>query len=115
MITEQDLQEAIAECDGQRNPSSSTCVKLAAFYTIKDRMYPENSGGREQVPAIVYSTAAHDPNVQAEYHSDTEFGQMIPGMDMDALLAVIDELMSTLQVICPRLYAGVIRKLSELK
>ena len=41
MITENDLQEAIAECEGVRNPTANTCLKLAAFYTIKDKLYPE--------------------------------------------------------------------------
>ena len=37
MITEMDLQEAIAECQGKRNPNADTCIKLAAFYIIKAR------------------------------------------------------------------------------
>ena len=45
MITEQDLQAAIAECEGVRNPTSNTCLKLAAYYTIKDKMYPNNNAG----------------------------------------------------------------------
>lgn len=35
MIKLEDLEEAIAECQGQRNPNADTCIKLAAFYTIK--------------------------------------------------------------------------------
>ena len=51
MITEKDLQEAIAECEGQRNPNANTCVKLAAFYIIKDHLFPqqEEFGFRVQV------------------------------------------------------------------
>ena len=41
MITEKDLQEAIAECQGQRNPTTSTCIKLAAFYTIRRELFGE--------------------------------------------------------------------------
>ena len=43
MITEQDLAAAIAECQGKRNPDAATCIKLAAFYTIRDAMFPENT------------------------------------------------------------------------
>ena len=39
MITEKDLQEAIAECKGKRNPDSSTCIKLAAFLIIQEHLY----------------------------------------------------------------------------
>ena len=42
MITEKDLQEAIAECEGQRNPNANTCIKLAAFYTIRQHMFGED-------------------------------------------------------------------------
>ena len=41
MITEKDLQEAIAECQGQRNPNANTCIKLAAFYTIRRELFGE--------------------------------------------------------------------------
>ena len=39
MITERDLQEAIAECNGERNPNANTCIKLAAFLTIQKEMF----------------------------------------------------------------------------
>ena len=41
MITEKDLQEAIAEGQGQRNPNANTCIKLAAFLTIRKEMFGE--------------------------------------------------------------------------
>ena len=34
MITLDDLEAAIAECEGERNPNANTCIKLAAYYTI---------------------------------------------------------------------------------
>lgn len=100
MITEQDLKEAIAECQGQRNPNASTCIKLASFYTILDHM-------REEMPS--YSFA---PPPQSEvYTSDTEFGKLIADMDTYHVLSVMDELMTTLSIVNPRLYEGVLRKL----
>ncbi len=112
MITKDDLQAAIAECEGVRNPTSSTCMKLAAFYTIKDKMYPEKN---DDDPVMSYSMASGPtmPETVA-YHSDSEFGQLVSGKDMNLVFPLIDELMSTVQVISPRLYAGMIRKLSEI-
>lgn len=108
MITEKDLQEAISECEGQRNPTANTCMKLAAFYTIKDKMYPDQ-------PPVFYSGAAGPVfSGRVEESSDTEFGRAIAGMDMADLVPILDELMSALQVVSPRLYAGVMRKLSDL-
>ena len=109
MITEQDLQEAIKECEGQRNPTSNTCVKLAAFYTIRDKMFPARKAEEQEEKPVFYSRSSEP----IEYESDTEFGRVISNVPKDQLFSVMDELMSTLQVLNPRLYAGVIRKLEN--
>lgn len=105
MIREDDLLEAIAECQGQRNPNASTCMKLASYYIIKDHI-SEKQGD----PIPRYSFAS-EPEPKAAYDSGTEFSDRIQGMDIDDVLAVMDELMTTLSVVNPRLYAGVMRKL----
>ena len=91
MIKEQDLHEAIAECQGEKNPNANTCIKLAAYYTILNHM----SGG---------CSFASEPTGQVSYDSGSQFSEMIRGMDTVAVLRVIDELMDTLQVLLPRLY-----------
>ena len=108
MITERDLQEAIAECEGERNPNSNTCIKLAAFYTIKNHLFPE----REVLPQV-YSYAAPVVETEARIgdYGGSDFLQTVHGMDADEVWGIMDELMQTLQVINPRLYAGVMRKL----
>lgn len=116
MITEHDLQEAIAECEGQRNPTANTCMKLAAFYAIKDKMYPDPDTEVRSEPESVYYSRAMGPVLdgKVEDASDTEFGRVIAGMNVKNLIPIMDELMSTLQVVSPRIYAGVMRKLSEV-
>ena len=108
MITEKELLEGIAECQGQRNPNANTCVKLASFYTILDHI-SENEKNEKQVQfsAPVYSYSAGSER----YESDTEFGYIIRDMDEYEVMEIMDELMSTLSVVEPRLYASVIRKL----
>ena len=103
MITEYDLQEAIAECEGQRNPSSSTCMKLAAFYTIRDKMFPKEEEKKTKEP--VFYSMASEPT--------TEFRKAISGKDAEELIPIFDELMTALQVISPRLYDGTMRKIIE--
>lgn len=110
MITEFDLQEAIAECQGTRNPNASTCIKLAAFLIIQKELYGEKDHTVMEVPQ--YSFDAGKPNT-VNYYSDTEFAELIEGKDANAMWAIVDELMSTLQVIEPRLYAAVIRKIKS--
>lgn len=108
MITEKDLQEAIAECQGERNPNANTCIKLAAFYTIKNELFGKNDKFEEVVPSYSYSG---QPENVIDYDSGSEFSNLINGRPQKAVLDVMDELMETLQAINPRLYAGVLRRL----
>lgn len=112
MITEKDLQEAIAECQGVRNPNASTCIKLAAFYIIQEHLYGKPS---EDEPALAYSYAEPPETVETtiDYYSDTEFSQAIDGRRADEIWPIMDELMSVLQATNPRLYAGVMRKIED--
>lgn len=103
MITEKDLLEGIAECQGQRNPNASTCYKLASFYTILDHI--KHEGSTKNMPAQEYSYA---PEI---YQSNTEFGMAIADLSDYEVLEIMDELMTTLSVVQPRLYASVMRKL----
>lgn len=112
MITEQDLQAAIAECEGTRNPNANTCLKLAAFYTIKDKLYPEEQNHFADVSKMVYSGATDPEPVKPMLESDTEFARAAKGVSTEHLFAVMDELMTTIQVLQPRLYDGVMRKLT---
>lgn len=108
MITEKDLQEAIAECLGKRNPDASTCIKLAAFYTIQHELY-----GSKIEPAYSFSTGNTTENI-IEYDSGTEFSQMVNGRYVEDVMPVIDDLMDATQVVNPPLYNAVIRKLTDL-
>lgn len=106
MITIKDLHEAIAECEGQRNPNANTCLKLASYYTILNHMEQ-----KDVQPVIVpkYSTSA-----KREYDSDTEFMASIKGKDYYEIWTLIDELVSTVQVLNPNLYRGFIKRINEL-
>ena len=98
MITKSDLQEAIAECQGERNPNANTCLKLASYYIIDDHLFNE----AKAMSSYSYANS---------YESDTEFISTIKNKDMNEVLPVLDELMTTLNVINPRLYEGVMAKL----
>lgn len=107
MITLHDLDEAITECLGQRNPNANTCIKLAAFYTLKDHMFEEPKSSE-----VSYSFAPPAPQVgYVEYNGDSEFARAINGLDSDTAWDIMDELMNALSVANPRLYAGVMRKI----
>lgn len=115
MITEQDLQEAIAECEGQRKPGANTCMMLAAFYTIKDHLYPENMRSETYQSAYpVYMDMGNNTentDNTVKYSSNSDFGQAITGKNSDEMWGIIDELMDALIAINPRLYDSVMRKI----
>ena len=105
LILEQDLREAIAECQGKRNPDANTCIKFAAYFTILQNMYPE----QKTEPAFYQAASGFNPVI--EYDSGTEFSKAVNGRNPSEIMPVIDELMTTLQVLHPRLYDGVLNKL----
>ena len=107
MITDADLKEAIAECEGTKNPNANTCIKLAAFYTILNQRQTEPM---QKTDNYSFSSGPDVP----EFYSETEFGQMVNEKGVGKCLNVIDELMETLYVLNPKLYNGVMRKLNEL-
>lgn len=109
MITEYELHEAIAECQGQRNPNANTCIKLASFYTILDHMYKKTA---EDPIESTYSFANETENT-ITYQSGTEFADAVYGRDVDEIMSIVDELMSTLSVINPPLYRSVMRRVTE--
>lgn len=102
LISEKELNEAIAECQGVRNPNAATCLKLAAFYTIQDHMSATQTG---------YSYAAPEQADQVSYDSGTEFSDAIYGKNSNDMWAIMDELMTVLQATNKRLYNGVLAKI----
>ena len=116
MITKDDLLEAIAECRGVKQPTVNTCLKLAAFYTILDHM----CDNAEDNPEMMLSTSAIPATIEAEskfvqVDSKSDFAQRISGMDSVVAWKIMDELMTMVQVIEPKLYSAVIRKIQDSK
>ena len=109
MITQQDLQEAIAECQGQRNPNASTCIKLAAFYTIRRELFGEE---KEAGPLPGYSYAMQtEPETIIVNESGSEFAEAINGRRQEEIWPLMDEMMDTIHAIHPRLYRAVMGRL----
>lgn len=119
MIYEKDLDESIARYQGETNPNINTCIKLAACYALKHELFGEPEQLPEPAPAYPQSAYAYaagpaDPvETSIEYISDTEFSKAIDGKPAADIWPIMDELMSTLYVLMPRLYNGVMRKLQQ--
>lgn len=103
MINKADIKKAIAECQGEPNPNSTTCIKLAAYYTILNNLEGENM-----------MSFASRPVETAINTSDSEFFEAIEGLKMNDVLAVMDELMDGVRTMIPRLYNATIERLKNL-
>lgn len=107
MITKSDLEAAIAECQGKREPDSKTCIMLAAFYTIRREMF----GEEKQAEQSSYSYAPAPIRNTIEIDGESDFARAVNGKELDEVFSVMNELMDTLSVIQPRLYYAVLDKL----
>lgn len=97
MITQRDLQEAIAECQGERYPTAKTCIQLAAFYILQDHLFGEPA------PHVAQSFSAGPPE-------ESEFLRLIRGVDEEEAWRLVDELVDALSVLNPNLYNTFIDK-----
>ena len=98
MITEYELKRAIEDCQSQQNPNANTCIKLASYLTILESMTKSENTG--------YSFSG--------YANGSEFTRIIQGKNTDAVMRVIDELVTTVQIVNPRLYENFIGKILEI-
>lgn len=112
MITEKDLRAAIAECQGARNPNASTCIKLAAFYTILNNLYPEQK--EEAVVDAGYSTMPSYDAYLPQINTGSEFMDICSQKEITAVLEVLDEHMEAIKLLYPKEYDSIIEKIREL-
>lgn len=110
MITEQDLQAAIAECIGARNPDANTCIKLAAFYTIQREMYGEPKQPEHQ-PEYSYAPPPDQNHYTITLNSGTDFARVIEGREPEEIMPIMDEAMTLLQAVYPACYTAIMKKL----
>jgi len=115
LITEHDLQEAIAECQGQRNPNANTCIKLAAFLTLQKEMFggkdKEHFADDRNMSGYSFAQA---PNGTVGLYGESDFLSAIEGKDTKSVFMVMNELMDTMQVLQPRIYDSVMRKVQNI-
>jgi hypothetical protein len=122
LITEPELQEAIAYYQGKLDPNSNDVVKLAACLIVHDMMFgkSEQPSAQEEplrlIPSYSYAPPPNPVETTVDYESDTDFGQMIYGRNAAEIWPIIDELVSeAMQALNPRLYDAFMRKLKATK
>ena len=116
MISEQDLLQAIAECQAERDPDASTCKKLAAYFTIYNQMYGKQAA--QKPSSISYGMPTYSFDAQhtekpdiVSIDSGSEFARKVNGRNAAEIWHIVDDLITSLSVINPRLYRLTMRKI----
>ena len=99
MLSRRELESAIKTCE-EGNNSYQNCEKLATLYTIYDHLYTE--------PVNV----TNEEETVGDY-GVSDFLMAIRGRKADKMWSIMDEMMSTIHVTNPRLYDGVMRKVTD--
>ena len=87
------------------------CVTLSALYSIRDKL----SGQPSPQPQIAaYSEAASPVAERLGLYGESDFLQAVAGKDPADVWAIMDEHMDSLRVVNPRVYSGVMRKLTGI-
>lgn len=100
MISQKWLLDAMDECESEPFTAPKR-EKLAQLYIIYDHLY----GFQKPMP---------EKQNKIETSGKSDFIRLINGKDITSVLAVIDELVSTIQIIQPNLYNAVLAKLREI-
>lgn len=104
MIKPEDIEEAIAECEGRKNPGAQTCIQLAAFYTIRDHINPRNYSRAGEPPE-----RASDSTVR--YNGHSEFADAVNGQETGKIIEIMDELLEATAAYNPPLYRQAMRRI----
>lgn len=101
MLTKRELIDAIRECE-DFPASYQNCQRLATFYAIYDHMFPPERHSEIKAETVI------------EDYGKSDFLLSVGGKNAEKVWNVMDELMSTLQAVNPKLYDGVLKKIYDL-
>lgn len=101
MISLEQINGEISALEEER-PTYVIMDKLAALYTVRDHMVLDTK-----------SSAAPAPVSTIPHISDSDFSKIIEGKDQGKVWPIIDELVSTIAVMHPKLYDAVTQKLQQ--
>jgi hypothetical protein len=94
MLNIDTINKEILELE-KHDTTYATCEKLACLYTVRDHLTKYEEPETEMLSA----------------YGDSDFMKAISGKSSHDVMCVMNELMSTLNVVNPRLYESVMRKL----
>lgn len=114
MLDELEIRKEIARLEYEES-SYPNYAKLADLYVIRAEMHKDEQKNIEPRYERLYSAAAApEPVTQVGSYGDSDFLTVIETKRPADIWGVMNELMDSLQVMQPRTYAAVMRKLAAL-
>lgn len=98
MISIDTIEREIEELVSRRDTTYAVCEKLTYLFTVRDHLKPQ---------------ASVQP-VERKALGGSEFLDAVSAAPYEAVMRVLDEHMSTIQLIYPTTYDNVIKKIREL-
>lgn len=92
MISIDEIEKTIIDLESKET-SYAVCEKLSYLYIVRDHIKPSST---------------------AEFRSDSEFMKSLSGKSSASVWKVLDELMTTIKVIQPRLYEATISEIKKI-
>lgn len=107
MIDMDEIERAISMWENA-DTTYSSCAKLADLYAVRDHLI------NNQSPYDMASSYSAKPSEALGDYGDSDFLQAVSGKDGASVWAIMDDLMDTLQVVNPKVYTSIMRKICIL-
>lgn len=112
MLDIREIDAAIAKFEARKNHDAAALAYLSYLYTIKDHI------SKDTAPYAAQEKAAEPERPKddlADVDFDSDFADAIRGMTMPDVLRIVAEVVDTIHVVNPRLYDGLLRRISAVK
>lgn len=100
MISRLELLQAIDECE-QEPVTFQSCEKLATLYTVYDHLFADKTETKITAEKVI------------DKWGESDFLKTVAGKEAGEVWGLIDELVSSVQVLMPRLYEALLVKLQN--
>lgn len=101
MLNIDEINKEILMIETKHDTTYATIERLAPLYIVRNNLIRSNAEREAKTTNIAES-------------GDSLFMQAISGKDISRIMDIMNELVTTLEVINPNLYAAVMRKINDL-
>lgn len=101
MLNLDEINKEILMLETTRDTTYASIQRLAPLYIVRNNLMRNSEADKPKATNV-------------DKNGGTPFMQAINGKDFTRVLSVLDEFVTTLEVLNPKLYAAVMRKIAEI-